>query len=140
MSDQAVGQLLSSTGNMNMVSCDPSNSSILERAIAEIRTKAVELRDDFSDEGRARTLEWAAAKLDLVLFQEATQLVSLDEAARISGYSSDHIARMVRDGKIPDRRVPGTKGRILIHRSDLPRKPATSHLGSTDDTDSPAAS
>lgn len=123
-----------------MVSYNASTSPILERAIAEIRQKALELRDEFSDDGRARTLEWAAAKLELVLFQEATELVSLDEAARISGYSSDHIARMVRDGRIPDGRAPGTKGRILIHRSDLPWKPATSHLGSTDDTDSPAAS
>lgn len=34
----------------------------LERTIAEIRSKAAELRNSFGDEERARAIEWAASE------------------------------------------------------------------------------
>ena len=43
----------------------------------------------------------------------------LVEAARESGYSADHLGRLVRDGKIPNAGRPGAP---RIARRDLPRK------------------
>ena len=44
---------------------------------------------------------------------------SLVEASRESGYSADHLGRLVRDGKIPNAGRPGAP-RIAL--KDLPRK------------------
>ncbi|MDE2782551.1 MAG: hypothetical protein OXK77_06320, partial [Gemmatimonadota bacterium] len=41
------------------------------------------------------------------------------EAARESGYSADHLGRLVRDGRIPNAGRPGAP---RIARTDLPRK------------------
>lgn len=45
------------------------------------------------------------------------------QAAHETGYSAEHLRQLVRNGKLPDRRPPGSEGRILIRRGDLPRKP-----------------
>lgn len=58
------------------------------------------------------------------------RLLSVREAADRSGYSVDHITRLVRSGRIPDCRPPGSRGRIAIRLSDLPQKPGVPH---TDD-------
>jgi len=44
---------------------------------------------------------------------------SLVEASRESGYSADHLGRLVRDGKIPN---AGRRGAPRIARRHLPRK------------------
>ena len=46
-------------------------------------------------------------------------LARCPEAARRSGYSADHLGRLVRNGKIPNSGRPGTPS---IARRDLPRK------------------
>lgn len=61
--------------------------------------------------------------VDALLREPADELVFLDEAARISGYSTDHLARLVRDHRLRDARPPGTRGRLLFRRRDLPLKP-----------------
>ena len=91
-------------------------------------------RDDFSTRWRARRDELArlgahveGAKLcDEVLaeFEAVTQaedeaLLGLQDAAVRSGYSSDHLRRLHRLGKLPARR----DGRRLFFRAgDLPKK------------------
>src|SRR5512145_1297478 len=95
--------------------------------LAELRAKARELREAFGDEGRARALEWAAARVETALHSEADRLVFLPEAATISGYCPGHLARMVRNGQIPDRRPPGSRGRLKVRVSDLPTKPGYKH-------------
>jgi len=92
-------------------------------------------REDFVIRWRTRLSEWArigalvdGAKvcedvlhdLEAVTRSEDAAEVSLPEAAAESGYSSDHLRRLHRLGKLPAYR----KGRKLFFRSgDLPRKP-----------------
>ncbi len=45
------------------------------------------------------------------------------EAAGESGYSEDRLRQLVRQGRIPDQRAPGSQGEIRVRRSDLPRRP-----------------
>jgi hypothetical protein len=104
----------------------------IRSSLAEIRSKAVELRQAFGDEPRARALEWAVERVEEALDSAERQLLSLAEAASRSGYSEEHLARLVRTGSIPDRRPPGSKGRIWIAASDLPTRPSRAHTPSAD--------
>jgi hypothetical protein len=70
--------------------------------------------------------------VETVLTEPLDALISVEEAARASGYSADHLARLVRDGKVPDRRPPGTQGRLLFRRGDLPVKPGRRHTPHAD--------
>lgn len=58
--------------------------------------------------------------LESVLKSEGDQLLSLREAAAWSGYSADHLGRMIRTGEI---RNAGRKGSPRIRACDLPRRP-----------------
>ena len=58
---------------------------------------------------------------------ETDELLTLRKAATESGYSVDHLSRLVRSGRLADRRTPGSHGRIVVRRSDLPHKPGTRH-------------
>jgi hypothetical protein len=49
-------------------------------------------------------------------------LLTLTEAADRSGYSIDHLGRLIRDGTIPNAGRPGAP---RIRRGDLPQKPGT---------------
>ena len=109
-----------------------SKQSAVQQCVAELRAKATEFRDVFGDEGRARALEWAARMVEQALRSESDELLTLPEASEISGYHPDSLARMVRDGQIPDLRPPGSKGMIRIRRGDLPIKPSKPHTPSAD--------
>ncbi|MBM4185150.1 MAG: hypothetical protein FJ207_13190 [Gemmatimonadetes bacterium] len=71
-------------------------------------------------EATARTYEACSAELEAALRDGDEQLLDLQEAARESGYSSDHLGRLVRDGKIPN---AGRRHAPKIRRGDLPRRP-----------------
>ena len=62
------------------------------------------------------------ADVEALLETPQEELLSLEEAAKTSGYSTDHLARLARDGRLPLRRPPGTR-RLLFRRGDLPIKP-----------------
>ena len=109
-----------------------SRPSAVHEAVAAIRAKAKEFREAFGDEPRARSLEWAASKVEQALRDESDDLLTLSEAAEISGYHPDSLARMVRDGQIPDLRPPKSKGMIRIRRGDLPIKPGRPHTPDAD--------
>ena len=109
-----------------------SKQSAVQQCVAELRAKATEFRDVFGDEGRARTLEWAAQKVEQALRDENNELLTLQEASEVSGYHPDSLARMVRDGQIHDLRPPKSKGMIRIRRGDLPIKPGKEHTPSAD--------
>jgi hypothetical protein len=102
-------------------------NSILRR-LKEIRAKAAELRESFGDETRARTLEWAAGEIECVMQRTEDEVVGLREASRLSGYSVDHLARLVREDKIPSARTNGSRGRIVLRRGDVPIKPASRYI------------
>jgi hypothetical protein len=56
--------------------------------------------------------------------------LSLREAAAASGYSEDHLARLVRQERIPN---AGRRGAPRIRRGDLPRRPMTRVAPATGD-------
>ena len=91
----------------------------LQRALADVRAKARELREAFGDEPRARAIEWAAERIEAGIKSDGDRLVSLRQAAGMSGYSAEHLARLVREGKIPDAWPNGHKGRLVC---DLDRR------------------
>ena len=55
-----------------------------------------------------------------VMALEGETVLSLPEAAARSGYSAEHLGRMIRQGRIPN---AGRKGAPQIRVTDLPRKP-----------------
>lgn len=93
-------------------------------------------RQDFTTRWRARRDELArlgayveGAKLcdevladfEAVTAAEDDAVLSLQQAARLSGYCADHLRKLVRQGKLRATR----RGRSLFFRAgDLPKKPA----------------
>lgn len=91
----------------------------LERTLANIRSKAVELRDTFGDERQARAIEWAASLVERALQEQADERLTLAEASARSGYSPDHLARLIREGRLPNAGRPHAP---RIRAGDLPRR------------------
>lgn len=75
--------------------------------------------------------------LEQMLRASGETKLSLGDAAKVSGYSADHIGRLVRSGKL---RNVGRKGAPRVLVGDLPCRPSSSlaavHQGAYDpDTD-----
>ena len=85
---------------------------------ADWRRQAKALRR-YGGETPALALERCADDLDATLQERDETTLSLVEAARESGYSRDHLGRLVRDGKIPNAGRPNAP---RIARRHLPRK------------------
>ena len=68
----------------------------------------------------ARFLDAVAEEVEQFDREHAAEHLTLSEAATESGYSSDHLNRLVVDGRIEN---AGKKGAPRIMRGDLPRKP-----------------
>ena len=83
------------------------------------RAKA-ELFRAHGHEATARTYEVCSEELEAALRQGEEELLDLQEAARESGYTSDHLGRLVRAGRIPN---AGRRNAPKIRRGDLPRRP-----------------
>jgi hypothetical protein len=94
------------------------------------RALAGVLRHFGAAEGPAQALEVVAQEIDAALVREQEELLSLSRAAKESGYSADHLSRLVREGKIPN---AGRRNKPLIRRRNLPQKP-----GRQEDASSPA--
>jgi hypothetical protein len=80
-----------------------------------------------ADQNLRRGLKDAAAmarsfaeELDAYEVAHADELLTLDEAAKESGYHKDSLSRMMSEEKIPN---AGTKGAPRVRRRDLPKKP-----------------
>ena len=85
---------------------------------AEWRAQAEGLRE-FGADAQAKAVDRCANRLEEALRQEGDALLTLPEAAGESGYSADHLGRLIRDGKIPNAGRPGAP---RIARRDLPTK------------------
>ena len=97
---------------------------------ADWRRQAKSLRR-YGGETPAVAIERCADDLEATLEERDETTFSLVEASRESGYSADHLGRLVRDGKIPNAGRPGAP-RIAL--KDLPRKahvPAEPRLAET---------
>ena len=92
------------------------------------RKQARTLRE-YGGETPAVAIESCAAQLEEALRENDEATLTLTDAARESGYSTDHLGRLVREGKIPNAGRPGAP---RIARRHLPRKTcaATSRLAS----------
>jgi hypothetical protein len=88
--------------------------------VARWRSRAEELRP-FAP-AAAAAFEMAAAELEGYDLERAAEVLTLERAAEVSGYSADHLARLIRRGQIPNAGRPRAP---RIRRSDLPRKAAT---------------
>lgn len=86
---------------------------------SEWRARAAEFRH-FGNEGAAAAFEECAETLEGDLRVWSEEPLTLSEAADASGYSVDHLGRLVRDGKIPNLGRPGAP---RIARQHLPMKP-----------------
>jgi hypothetical protein len=85
--------------------------------IAMYRDDAARFRRYGDD--RALMLERVVRDLEEVAAAEADAVLTLGEGARESGYSADHLGRLVREQAIPN---AGRKGAPRIRRRDLPRR------------------
>ena len=90
----------------------------MEDLPATWRKQAETLRR-YGGETPAVALESCAEQLDAALQERDEATLTLRDAARESGYSTDHLGRLVRDGKIPNAGRPGAP---RIARMHLPRK------------------
>jgi len=70
----------------------------------------------------ALAYEKCADALAEALREQGEQRITLSEASELSGYSADHLGRLVREGKIPNAGRPGVP---RIARRDVPRKLST---------------
>ena len=75
---------------------------------------------EHKDDGIAIAYERCASGLDEALAAEGDEPLTLHEAADESGYSPDHLGRLVRDGKVPNAGRPGSP---RIARRDVPVRP-----------------
>jgi hypothetical protein len=90
---------------------------VMHETLGEIRAKASELRQSFGDAARARALEWAAECIERALRDQADERLTIAQAALRSGYSQDHLSRLLRSGKL---RNAGRRGAPRIRAGDLP--------------------
>jgi hypothetical protein len=73
----------------------------------------------YRDQKGAECLEDRAAELEAALRAQEDELINLTEGARISGYTADHLGRLVRNGALQNL---GRSNAPRVRRGDLPRK------------------
>lgn len=101
-----------------------SNSHIPAPDVSQLpdiwRARAAELRRTAAAEGPAVAFECAAGELADAIGEAADELLTLPQAARICGYTADHLGRLVRAGILTNR---GRRNAPRLRRGDLPMKP-----------------
>ena len=81
--------------------------------------KQAEALRRYGGENLAVVLERCADELEVTIRERDETTLTLTSAARESGYTREHLGRLVRDGKIPNAGRPGAP---RIARRHLPRK------------------
>lgn len=90
----------------------------VEHLAQQWRHHAALLRQ-YKNHHQAEWLEDRAAELETALQEQDGELLTLTEAAAISGYTADHLGRLVRDGILQNLGRPNAP---KVRRGDLPRK------------------
>ena len=93
-------------------------SSELRQLADSWRTEAERLRQ-LEAAGQAAAFEQLANELEATLATWESSSLTIQEASESSGYSEDHLRRLVRRGHIPN---AGRKNSPRIFRRDLPVK------------------
>jgi hypothetical protein len=78
-----------------------------------------ELLRHYGQESVAGVCELHAREVEAALASAESEPLTLTEAAAESGFSADHLGRLVRDGKLPN---AGRSGAPRVRRADLPTK------------------
>ncbi len=87
---------------------------------ATFREIAANARQHTADERAATIWERAAEMVEESLRRFGLERLKLPQAAQESGYSRDHLRRLIDEGKIPNASVDGSKSILRMH---LPKKP-----------------
>jgi hypothetical protein len=87
--------------------------------LVEIWRERSRLLNEFGDPNSARLWEVAATELEQVLRLHDDESLTLSEAARLTGYTPEHLGTLVRRGAIPNAGRPKAP---RVRRSDLPTK------------------
>jgi hypothetical protein len=90
----------------------------VETLISEWRTEA----ELFARRGQVATsvlIRGMAEELEGAASRSAGEELTLGDAALESGYSPDHLGRLIREGKLPN---AGRSNAPRVRRSDLPKK------------------
>lgn len=86
------------------------------------------LLERFSASAQAAAIRQCAVELDVAIREEEDRLLSLSDASDLSGYSRDHLSRMIRAGVLPN---AGRKGKPLVRLRDVPVRPKKLHPSTT---------
>src|SRR5687768_16361661 len=78
------------------------------------------MREWAGADAAAKAWEKAADELEHSLRNRGEGALTLSEAAKVSGYSTDHLGRLVRKKRVQN---VGRKSAPRIRRADLPQKP-----------------
>jgi hypothetical protein len=97
------------------------------------KARAQTLRQWAAADEAATAWEAAARELEAALAESGDRLLDLQAAAAESGYSSDQLGRLVRQGRIPNAGRPHAP---RIRMRDPPRKPGFSPTRNGDGNDS----
>jgi multidrug efflux pump subunit AcrA (membrane-fusion protein) len=92
---------------------------MLPYALAPAWRERAEILRKHGAEQAAKTVETLADELEASLRAADNVPLTLAQAAAESGYSEDHLARQIRERKIPN---AGQRGAPRIRVADLPRK------------------
>lgn len=95
------------------------SGSPIAALLAKIIAKRDQLRDLAALVDGAKLLDLVLTYVEAYATAEAEELLNLRQAAAVSGYSEDHLGRLVREGNIPNH---GKLGAPLLRRADLPHK------------------
>ncbi len=95
-------------------------NAIVRAAVAEVREQARALREQWGAEEQAKGAEAAVGIIERRVREAQLESLSLEQASAESGYSVDHLGRLVREGILPNAGEPYAP---RIRRCDLPRKP-----------------
>ena len=102
--------------------------------LARFKLRLLAQRDEYARLGltapAGKLLDDVLAQLDEALRTAQQDLLTLDQAAQESGYSAEHLGRLLRGGVLPN---AGRKGAPLICRGDLPQKAGALRATGTDD-------
>lgn len=108
---------------------------LARHALAALRERWLSRRDELHRLGAlvdgARLCDEMLADLERAAVNDGDQLLSLRAAAIESGYSADHLGRMLRAGTLPN---AGRANAPRIRRGDLPRKSNALRLTPAPDT------
>jgi hypothetical protein len=96
------------------------SSHRLTNELASQWEKDAHLLAQYGSPQQAEVLRHCSRKLFELIKSEKDVLLTLTLASQLSGYSADHLGRMVGDGKLTNY---GRKGSPKLRLGDLPKKP-----------------